>query len=320
MTATKFNILTNGEALSSDKQPQIITTYDETNNVVTMQFKIPRGFQGITKTTIPGNVDTLPPTKDAEQVEHLAEATVTVNEAMSDASKIAFDFGIPAGLTGEQGPEGPEGKKAIINVRNVSTVKPTSSNTIGQATAKVTLTNASQNAYALDFGIPAGIKGEKGDKGDRGAALVPKGGYSDSETYFANDMVRCGSAQYYVIDDNGGQGIHGLAPTNSPANWTIFLRDGSGTAANASTLFSFDENCQEDVYTGMVLLDTNTFSVVSTNVCGGTYNMMTVVGGAGGGSGQWDIDEQGNIMPAIEQAYGKWEYDPDTGDIMPPAL
>lgn len=320
LTTTKFNILTNGEPLGPTQNPEIISTYDETNNVITMQFKIPRGVQGLTKAPYPGDVTNVPPIIE-DGVEKLGEATVSLNPIQPDPNNIIFDFGIPAGLTGAQGQQGIPGTNATIIIGSVTNVEPISTNQLGPATVSV-ITNVADNSYTFNFGIPGGLKGQdgdKGEKGDNGAALVPKGNFDSNNIYYENEMIRYGSAQYYVIDDNSGQGVTNPPLTPGTSNWQLFVQDGSGTAVDATTLFKFDEIYpQKTWYKGPVLLDTNTLMVSVTNIATEDYNMLTVVGGVGGGAvKQWEIDMLGGMMPAEEMFAGAWDYD-ERGDLMPP--
>lgn len=316
LTTTRFNIISNGTPLNPEQNPQIESSYDETNNIVTMKFSIPRGFKGDTKEPIPGEATNVP-TRIVEGVEILGDATVNCRTNSENPNKIFFDFGIPVGLTGSQGPIGPSGTNAIITVGGVTNVPPTETNTLGEATFDVV--PGENNSFALYFGIPAGITGEKGDRGDKGATLVPRGNYNATNVYYTNELVRYDTAQYYVTNDNNGAGISGLAPTNGSEYWSLFVQDGQGTAVNATTLFNYDNQGDPIYHTGNILLDTNTLVVIPTNLPGyGDFDALTVVGGVGSGEvKQWEIDVHGDMMPAEEMYAGEWDYD-DRGGIMPP--
>ena len=225
------------------------------------------------------------------------------------------------GEPGVQGNPGTPGKNANIVVNSVTNVEPVIDGTniiFGTATVKVVETNLESNTFIFDFGIPTGLpgaKGNKGDKGDRGAVLVPKGQYIETNTYYINDLVRFETAQYYVIDAPA-EGITGQSPSDYPALWGLFVEDGKGLAVNATTLFMFNDQDEPIYYSTNVLLDTNTLTVVQTNINEVEYNALTVVGG-GGAVKQWNIDDNGDLMPAIEMYAGAWDYD-IYGDLMPP--
>ena len=190
------------------------------------------------------------------------------------------------GEQGEQGPVGPAGTNAVMIIGSVTNVDPISSNEFGQAF--VNITNEPNNVYSLHFGIPSGLKGEtgsKGDKGDNGAILVPKGMYNSTNTYYLNEMVRYENAEYYVTNDNNGQGILGIIPTEvGNTNWFMFVQDGEGIAVNATTLFAFDSQNEPIYYATNLLIDTNALNVVQTNINTNTYQMLTSINSGSSGN------------------------------------
>ena len=241
--------------------------------IVTNEVKvISIGTAGITKTPVPSGATTLAPI----DTNTLANAYVFLDTTNSTDTTSAFYFGIPAGLKGETGPKG---LNAAMRIGGYENVDPISSNEFGQA--YVHITNEENNTYALYFGVPGGLKGTKGERGEDGVGLIPRGSYNSTNTYYTNDIIRFENATYYVNNTAPSIGIQNIPPNDSEhgSYWTLFLQDGQSVAGDATTLFTFDTNNNPTNYFGQVLVDTNTLSVVSTNIGGITYNSLTVVGG-----------------------------------------
>ena len=108
----------------------------------------------------------------AESVSNNAPAEVTVMVTGPDTAKIfTFHFKIPKGKDGSGGGgTGVDGKTPILQIGNVTTVAPS-----GQATANVRYTSDDPDGnpiYAIDFGIPSGVKGDDGTDGIDGKTPV----------------------------------------------------------------------------------------------------------------------------------------------------
>lgn len=234
---------------------------------VTLRFKIPRGNVGargaegpIGRTGIDyyGAWSAMAYSSNAlvrhgTNLWYAADGALASDVPAESAAWVVFLSDGPVGATGETGPIGP----AIYPVATNTTTLPPGSQ------AYVYNTISGTNVF-LDFGIPQGIQGPAG------ATLVPRGTYSPNVEYQPNDLVRYTNAQYYVSSSSA---VSNVAPTNTEF-WSIFLEDGKGIAANATLIVE-----EEVQHPGVLNLDTNTLTVVSSN----SASYLTVVGGPGGG-------------------------------------
>jgi hypothetical protein len=148
-------------------------TNSGTTSAAILNFTIPRGDKG--EQGNPGTSGTSA-TVDAGTTTTLEPGSDATVENVGTTSNAIFNFGIPAGVRGEQGERGYQGDKgdqgdaAVINVGTTSTLS-------AGSPATVTNSGTTQNAV-FNFGIPQGYQGVKGDTGSQGepGVGVPAGG------------------------------------------------------------------------------------------------------------------------------------------------
>lgn len=105
-----------------------------------------------------GSTTTLPP-----------GSAPSINIDSTDPENPVMEFGIPKGDTGAKGDKGDKGDTGDTGPAPSFTVGTTSSLPAGSAPV-ITIDSSDPAHLVMDFGIPAGAKGDKGDKGDTGAA------------------------------------------------------------------------------------------------------------------------------------------------------
>lgn len=127
------------------------------------------------------------------------------------------------------GTPGIDGTGDLLFGREWNITKPYSSNTIVTWNDSTYISKNIEDNIGIEPGVDplwedywyvGALKGGKGDTGLDGATFIPMGIWVEGTPYDSNQLVRCGSAQYYsLIDDNTE------VPTNS-VNWELFVQDG----------------------------------------------------------------------------------------------
>lgn len=172
------------------------------------------------------------PIATAESVSSNANVEVTINASGPDTAKIfTFHFKIPKGKDGSGGGgTGVDGKTPILQIGNVTTVAPS-----GQATANVRYTSDDPDGnpiYAIDFGIPSGVKGDDGTDGldgktpvfEVGTTTTLPAGSQATVTITSNGVDATGNPKYLINIGipTGAKGDDGLTPTiGENGNWLI---------------------------------------------------------------------------------------------------
>ena len=195
------------ESLPEGSSATVEKTVDPDTGVVTLSFGIPVGATGATGATGPqgiqgekgdkgdtgavpiftvGSTTTLPP-----------GSAPSINIDSTDPENPVMEFGIPKGDTGAKGDKGDKGDTGDTGPAPSFAVGTTSSLPAGSAPV-ITIDSSDPAHLVMDFGIPAGAKGDKGDTGE----------ISEDEFYLHIEEIPDTVQEYTFTDGNVTQIEH----------------------------------------------------------------------------------------------------------------
>lgn len=123
----------------------------------------PEGPQGPSGDTGPQGPSGVISGATATELPESADPTVTLGGTPSNRT---FEFGIPAGATGEEGPQGPQGPGGDPGATGPSgTITGASASGLAAGAQPTVTLGGTPSARTFAFGIPAGAKGERGSDG-----------------------------------------------------------------------------------------------------------------------------------------------------------